>query len=258
MTTDWKNKARDNASTIEGEIEKLTYGHWDNFKRDYKGFWLHAKQISHLFKTLKPIAKDGRQELWNQFSKICDETKKKQQSEHEDRVYKSKQHKADIFHEISRAEVNTFFGFDFPDLEEMKRLSHLLNQASRMLSENKQDMFGEHKQECFQRIQEVRRAHDAWWVELKNHKRQKHEEFQTRVRSNIAKNQDRLRKAGNALESCRRNADDLRDKIASAYNDNWAAEAMGWLAELEEKIRDIEDSIAQLEEWIEEDENKLR
>jgi predicted nucleic acid-binding Zn-ribbon protein len=127
-----------------------------------------------------------------------------------------------------------------------------------MLSKYKEEMFGEHKQECFQLIGEIREIHDRWWSDLKQHKSKKHSEFQERVRRNIQKNQERHRKATEALERMRSKASELQDKINSAWNDEFRSRAYGWLSETEDKIRDIENSIYQIEEWIREDEQKLR
>jgi len=145
--------------------------------------WSHAKRISQLCKQLKPLKKDDREDLWARFSSVCEEIKQKQQSEHQERVWKSKRHLENILSEISHAEVNTFFGFDPPDIQEMKRLGQVLKQASKMLSEYKGEMIGEHKQECFNRIQQVRRDHDAWWKDLTRHRDRKREEFEARVSS---------------------------------------------------------------------------
>lgn len=251
-------KAHQNAIALGREIDELSSGHWDMFKRDYRSFWAHAKRISQLFRESKPLKKEERENLWSRFSAICNELKQKQQSEHQGRVWKSEKLRDDILSVISSAEVNTLFGFDPPDIEEMKRLSEVLKRASHMLSDNKGEMLGGHKQECFNRIQEVRRSHDAWWADLKGHRDERRGEFQARVRANLEKNYERHRRATEALHSCQRSADDLRDKIASAWNDNWASDARGWLSDLEDKIRDIEGSIEQIEDWIKEDESKLR
>jgi F0F1-type ATP synthase membrane subunit b/b' len=119
-------------------------------------------------------------------------------------------------------------------------------------------MFGEHKQECFNRIQEVRAVQDAWWEMLTQHRSRSFEERQARIRANLEQNYERHRKAAAALESCRAHADELRDQIASAWSEDWRSRAEGWLAELEDKIRDIESSLERIEEWIREDESKLR
>lgn len=258
MTNNYENQTAQNALTIEKEIDSLSNGHWDMFKKDYRSFWEHAKKISQLFKTVKPIKKEDREELWTKFSSACDEAKRKQQSEHQDRFAKSKNLRDDILYDISSAEVQSLFGFDPPDVKEMERLSQILKRAGQRLSEKKEDIIGEHKQDCFNRIQDVRRSHDIWWEELKRHRDKKQENFQSRVKQNLENNYERHRKATDALRACERNADELRDKISSAYNDGWASDARGWLSELEDKILDIERSIEKIEGWIQEDEEKLR
>ncbi len=251
-------KARANARAIESEIQSLASGHWDWFERQYKDFWAHARQISHMFKTLKPLRREDRERLWNKFNSICEETKRKQQSEYENRKYKSERHRNDIISEAERARPCSLFGFFPPDVQEMKALGLVLRNASSMLSKYKSEMFGEHKQECFERIQEIRRVHDAWWEELKRHRSRRQEEFQQRVRANLERNYERHRKASDALRRLRNHADDLRHKISTAWNDDFRNRAYGWLSETEDKIRDIEDSLRQIEEWIREDEEKLR
>lgn len=258
MSDNWIEQAVQNASTLEREIDGVSDGHWDTFKRDYRSFWVHAKEIAQLFKKLEPLKKEDREDSWSRFSLTCGETKQRQKSEHQERMCKSERLRDDVLSEISSSEVNTFFGFDPPDVEEMKRLSQILKHAGRMLSDNKKEMLGEHKQECFSRIQEVRRSQDAWWADLKRHRDRKLESFQSKARTNLEKNYERHRKAIEALRSCERSAEELRDKIASAWNDDWASDARGWLSDLEDKIRDIESSIHRIEDWIQEDEAKLR
>jgi NADH dehydrogenase/NADH:ubiquinone oxidoreductase subunit G len=251
-------KARANAKAIESEIQSISLGHWDWFKRQYKDFWTHARQISDLFKTLKPLTKEDRERLWNKFSSICEDVKRKQNSEYEDRKFKSEQRHNAIISEIERARPCTLFGLDPPDVDEMKALGQVLRKAGKMLSDCKSEMLGEHKQECFERIQEIRKIHDAWWESLKQHRSKKSDDYQIRIRNNLERNYERHRKATAALESCRRHADELRDKIASAWNEDWKDKAYTWLSETEDKIRDIEQSIERIENWIREDEEKLR
>jgi hypothetical protein len=260
MTSDYNYNANNNASRIDNELDELSSGHWKIplVERDYRSFWGHSKSIVHLFKTLKPIRKEDREELWNRYSEICAETKRQKNEEIQERLCTSERHKRGILHEVSSARVNTLFGFDPPDIQEMKRLSQVLKDARRMLTEYKGEMLGGHKQECFNEIQDVQETHNAWWNDLRKHKDEKHREFLARVRRNIEKNNEKIRKAYSALDSCNRNADELRDKISSSWNDNWADRASGWLSDLENKISDIEDSIRRMEGWIREDEQKLQ
>lgn len=256
--SEFDEKACANARSIESEIGMLSHGHWNMFKRQYKSFWSHAKKISDMFRTLKPLHNDDRQKLWEKFSSICNEVKAKQASEHENREFQSKQHRNEIISEAESARVCTLFGFAPPDVQEMKSLGRTLRNASSLLSKYKEEMFGEHKQECFKLTQEIRHIHDLWWNELKQQRSKRQEEFQQRIRANLEKNYERHRKATDALRRVRNHADDLRSQISSAWNDDFRDRAYGWLSETEEKIRDIEDSIRQIEDWISEDEDKLR
>jgi len=132
-----------------------------------------------------------------------------------------------------------------------------LRNASELLSEYKDEMLGKHKQECFERIKDVRHLHDLYWAEIIKMRGQKHDEFKQRVRNNLERNYERLRKANSALEKVRNHAADLQDQIHSAWSDDYRDRAYGWLSEAEVKINDIEESISQIEKWIREDEDKL-
>ena len=72
----------ENRSAIQRSIDSLCSDHdlrWiDNWKltqRNLKGFFSDAKQVSDMFKELKPIRKEDRNEMWNEFQKLCNEAK---------------------------------------------------------------------------------------------------------------------------------------------------------------------------------------
>jgi hypothetical protein len=202
--------------------------------------------------------KAQRDEAWERFNSLRDEALRRNQDESNNRRWKSESHRSTILRQIESARPRTLLGFDPPDIEDMKALGQVLREAGQMLSRYKGEMLGEHKQECFEAIQDMRQVHDAWWEELDRARYKRRQEQEAKIRNNLERNYERHRKATQALESCRSHADELRSQIASAWNDNWASKAEGWLSELEDKIADIERSIEQIEEWIHEDENKLR
>lgn len=49
------------------------------------------------------------------------------------------------------------------------------------------EMFGEHKQECFDRIVEIQKIHDEWWSHLKQVRAAEQGE---RIRANLEKNHE--------------------------------------------------------------------
>lgn len=222
----------------------------------WKDIWAKAAEIQAGFKGMRYPTKAQRDEAWERFNSLRDEASRRNQDESNNRRWKSESHRSTILREIESARPRTLFGFDPPDIEDMKALGQVLREAGQMLSRYKGEMLGEHKQECFEAIQDMRQVHDAWWEELDRARYKKRQEREARIRNNLERNYERHRKATQALESCRSHADELRSQIASAWNDNWASKAEGWLSELEDKIADIERSIEQIEEWIRED--KLR
>jgi hypothetical protein len=76
--TDWVEQSRSNANIFEAEIERLGNAHGDSLALrdfDYDGFWVHAREIAALFKTLKAIASPDRERLWAKYSSACEATR---------------------------------------------------------------------------------------------------------------------------------------------------------------------------------------
>lgn len=256
-----RQEAEANASKLRWEIDGLAAGHKDVFTRRYKEFWQHARKISALFKELKPLHPTDRERLWSRFSQLCEEAKGEQKEAVDNKRHKSAQRKADILFHIRAAEMpsgNFVMSIGPPNIAEMKSRGRALKKATNLLSEYKHEMMGTDKQECFERIKTTRESHDFWWQELRKRRDRKHEEFRARVRANLERNRERQRRTADALQRHEERARDLRAKIASAWNPDWAAKASGWLSELEAKIRDIEQHLSRIESWILEDEEKLR
>lgn len=248
---------KDNAFKIKGEIYDLDHLYRGEFKQNPKEFWDKAKIIGDMFKSMK-LRKDDREELWSKFSVICEDEKRKQKNDYEKREFKSKMHRDEILNDVERTRPCSLFGLQPPNIAEMKALGNNLRAAGKLLSHYKEEMYGEHKQECFNAIKEMQKIHDAWWSELSGHRSRSRDEFQQRLRDNIEKNTEKLRKATYALERARNHANELRNQIDSAWSDSYKERACEWLSEEENRINSIGDSIRLIEEWIEKDREKLR
>lgn len=85
-----EDAAKSNAKAIENEIDKLKNGHWNFFRRQYNEFWSHSKEITEMFRTLKPLAPSDRERLWEKVSLIREEAKRNQTREREARLADSK------------------------------------------------------------------------------------------------------------------------------------------------------------------------
>ena len=215
MAQDNFTKSKSNADLIEKEIFDLKIGHWSFGERIYKDFWSHVKEINSMFKDMKPLFREDRERLWQHFGEICNEVRLIQTKEFSDREFKSETYFDDIMELIKDSRINTLFGFDMPDIEEMKRLGNLLKRAGDKLSEKKHQMTAKHKQECFQEIKEVRSAHDSWWEDLKGHKQNRREDYSERIKENLNKNIGKHKTATITLEKLKDHREDLQDKIYS-------------------------------------------
>jgi FMN-dependent NADH-azoreductase len=261
-----RSRSRQLADSILAKVEQAQPSDFilspDDLRETLKDLGNHLRQAGEMLSRHKhEMLGEHKQECFNRIQEMrathqvyWDRVKSSQ----DQRQSRSRQLANDILSEIEGSRPCDLFGFMPPDVEEMKCLGRKLRDAGQRLSSHKREMFGEHKQECFDRIQEMRKVHDAWWEMLTQHRSQSFEDRQSRIRANIDQNYERHRKAAAALESCRTHADELRNQIASAWNDDWRSRAEGWLAELEDKIRDIESSLERIEEWIREGESRLR
>jgi hypothetical protein len=257
----YNEKARRNFETIEDELSELADHYlWlnTNHSKEYKDFWNHAKEITELFKTLKPIKKEDREKLWSDFGSQCEEMRRKQTQDNDNLKIKSNEFKDRIMRELKDADIGYKYEFDSPSIEAMKRLGSHLKEAGALLSLYKNEMTFEHKQECWERIEGIQKEHNAWWESLTGHRSQSRENFKDKIRANIDKNRESLKKAEEALERCKARQEDIQEKIRNAWNDNFIEMAEGWLSEEEAKETSIENNIQRIEDWISEDEEKLR
>ncbi len=95
--------ARRQAEQIEGEIESLRIGHWDLGARRYREFFVHAKQISELFKHSRAVSHMERQRLWELFSSLCDKVRQEEDREKQSRAGESREKRGVIESNIREA-----------------------------------------------------------------------------------------------------------------------------------------------------------
>lgn len=221
--------------------------------------WRLAAEIQEGFNSkIRYPTREERDRAWGNFNFLRGELAKRSKEDEDWRKNISSRHKSQILGKVGSSKPDEFFGFSPVNKERMKMYGATLNSAGNMLSENKHEMLGEDKQECFEAIRQMRDEHNIWWEHLRIEKIERIGTFKNRVRSNLTQNYERLQKAKDALENCRNQAAVLRNEIASAWNEDWRGRREGWLAELEDRTVDIEKSIERIEGWIEEDEMKLR
>lgn len=235
----------------------------------WKEFWEKCDEIGKGFKGVRYPSKQDREKAWKEFCYIRKEAVEYRNNEFNNRKFKSKSHRDYILREISLCQPRDLFGLDPVDIDDMKSLGKSLKEAVNYFSENKTEMLGGHKKECYEAILEMRRVHDAWWEHLKKIRNEiyegkqrewerKQEKFRERVQRNLEINYERLSSANASLQRLQDHADELRSNISSAWNDDYADRASGWLSETENQIYEKEQYIRRIEEWIREDEDKLK
>jgi hypothetical protein len=182
---------------------------------DWKVLWAKATEIQNSFRGTRYPTRQERDHAWTRFSNLRNAASDKAESDRDERRSQSEYHRDSILRQVESARPTTLIVFGDPEVAEMKHLSQVLNEARTMLGRNKTEMPGEDKQECFTKIQEMQVTHDAWWSHLKQLRSSEREEA---IRTNSKKNYERYRNASEALEHYRSRVDELRAKIASAFD----------------------------------------
>ena len=92
----WDEQEKANADALEQQIEALSLHGSASPELQDGEFWARAKEISSIFKTLRPLQKTDQDRLWARFSRICEEMKVTQEQEREYRRDQSSQKRNQI------------------------------------------------------------------------------------------------------------------------------------------------------------------
>ncbi len=216
----WLSQAHKNAEQLDEAVRKLsllTCPIASNLPiiTKYQDFWNQAKQISTLFKELKPLAREDRDLLWKQFNDLCGEVKTQQRSEYGALESLSKGH----FDEIEQFTEQAILGCTGQqDVRELQDRGKALKKAGDLLGKYKHEMLAKHKKASFDRIQEIRKVHDAAWKNISPEKLRMPAGSESRIRENLKSNHERYRKAAGALLNFQIGAANLREYIDSCGN----------------------------------------
>jgi hypothetical protein len=258
----WLKNAHINAEHLDREIKNLvslTRPIRENrpIVTKYQDFWNQAKQITALFKGLKPLAQSDRDLLWKQFNDLCREVKEKQKTEYGTLESLSQQHFNEIMKLADLAQISPGAQV-VPDIYELVERGQALKNAGDTLGRFKHAMIAKHKKASFDKIQEIRKTHDAAWDSLNAVKPKQQVGTNPGARKNLETNYERYKKAANALENFQIGRDHIRSFLASCNDPEKGAKARIQLAETEARIKDIEEGLRKLRKWIAEDEQNLK
>ncbi|MEA3049092.1 MAG: hypothetical protein QOG84_928 [Sphingomonadales bacterium] len=226
-------------------------------RNDWRPVWDKAREVQGAFnaKPQFPTVTE-RQEAWTRFNALRDEASQIAKEERSDFETMSSSHRDDLMGDLRYLEcdgteislADAVFGS--MDAEGMKQLGAKLGVVSRRFSEVKHRMTREHKQEVFDRIQEVRASHDRFWGRRKQameraraERDERRAQFVDRVRANIRGNYERLAKAEAAEERVRSNLRSNYEKLSDARSESFAERVRSWISEDEDRLEDIRRSI---------------
>ena len=257
----WLRNAHTNAELLDREINNLvllTSPIRENRPviTKYQDFWNKAKQITVLFKELRPLAPGDRDLLWNQFNTLCSEVKEKQKAEYGALESLSRGHFDEIMKLADLARLPS--GTPCMGIHELVERGKALKNAGNTLGKFKHEMIAKHKKTGFDEIQKIRKTHDAAWESVNAAKPKQQTGTKFRARKNLEANYERYRKAASALENFQIGRDHIRTFLATCDDPVKAAKAKIQLGETEARIRDIEEGIRKLGKWIAEDEQILK
>jgi hypothetical protein len=125
----WKELCRENAHTLTSEINCLQNDYADplGFWHRYGDFWEHARRVSAMFKTLKPLFRDDRERLWSAFSAACEDIRKVQARERESRLNDSREKRDLVMSKIREAYFQAKGARDSGELAEADAFSAKLS-----------------------------------------------------------------------------------------------------------------------------------
>ena len=267
----FSDKVRKYNSVLDGLSFKTVYGMLDvlgSSIHDWRPVWQAAKEIQELFKSgIRYPSKELHDQAWTKFNDARNDASRIANEERDKERDISGQWRDFIIREaelVRYLPLGMFTSFVADEAEEMKKLGKFLNETAEALSKHKDSMIRLHKDECWERIQDVRATHQAFWESYSKAREARHREYRERMRAryekteqNIQDNRERLAKAEDALGRVEATIEKLEGLIASAYSDNFREAHEGFLQEAERKRDSIQESIERIQGWIQTSEAEL-
>lgn len=240
-------------------------------RNDWRPVWEAARELQALFDD-RPMfpSREERETAWRRLNELRDEAGRVSREEFEDVKQMSTFYRGHLMSDLSDVAVDpsVFQPLDAilgsATAEDMKQLSLRLNAIQRQFSEWKDKLISVHKQEIFDRIQEVRAMHQRFWTarneaweRQKEHREARRTAFVARVQSNIERNRERLAKAESIEERILDNISENHSKLSHARTVEFAARVRSWIENDEGELEGIREHIARVRNWIREDEERL-
>ena len=258
----WKEQCRVNACSLESEINRLQSDYSDplGFWCRYDDFWAHARRISEMFKTLKPLFQEDRERLWAAYSTACEEIKQAQARERESRRADSREKRDLVMSKIREA---YFQAKEAADSAEFAQADALLSEALAWMQNGWEGfntitalispilssgiMTREDREECW-----------VEWKEAKELLRLRRDEFYAEARARqIGRWRDWVEQNENMIETLQGEIDHCEKLERNARTEEFADRVRGRIEAKSQKISDLERRNGELESKIDEVESRL-
>jgi hypothetical protein len=255
----WKEQCRENACNLESEINRLQSDYTDLlglFWHQYDEFWAHARQISVMFKTLKPLFQEDRERLWAAYSTACEEMKGAQARERETRQNDPREKRDLVMSEIREAYFQAKGAASSEDFAEadallaealawMKNGWDGFNTVTQLVSSvlSTGAMTREDREECW-----------AEWQEAKELLRLRRDEFHAELRARRTSRWRRwVEQNDGFIDTLRAEIDDCETLERDARTEEFATRVRSWIeakaqkiAKLERRNEELDTKIAQV------------
>lgn len=262
---------------------------------DFKAIWQQIKITGAAFKGVRFPTKDEHQEAWSRFQNLVQKVKDKQnerRSKFKEKAESSEKLRDSLIRRAENALPDSGLGdliltlatgginiileqtldmllgpFDRRK-EELIQSSRALKAAWDEFSSQKGQLLRDDKNTVYHALKSTQEQLDELWAQYKEErqstldaffqgKRQRHAEWRERTLANIRKNQERKSRLEGVLDHKRGHLNELHDRLADAWSDDYRSRVEGWISEEEAAINDIEGKIYEINGWISEDLAKL-
>lgn len=226
-------------------------------RHDWRPLFALSKEIQAAFSGgVHFPTLEERNGAWAKFNEARSLLHQRSGEEREKFGNQSRTHRDNILEHIKYAGYSKFtlFGSQLtPD--DMRDKSRLITEAGQMLAKHKDGMLREHKDECWQRIKELRSEPDIFWRE----QAEAFSERQARRSEQLDRKQDQIHRLSEILVGKRSFLERQQsvlaeniERLSRTRNPAKLLEIGGWIADRERLIASVSDDIRSIEARIDE------
>lgn len=222
----------------------------------WSDMWTLVDVIHRAFRRVRYPFREEREKAWERFASL---RKHANAASAKDRDMR-KQTSAPILEQVNSLLQEAVVPDTDLRTSDMKIRGEKLNQARKLLNDNRQHMLMEHKRACFAHIRDLQNIHDEWWAQFREERKKRQEEYDKRLGDIAADLEDTRKKCTEAqsqLDEYRKKAEKIRARLGGQRMSSWTANAASLLSEYEDEMHTLEGQVAEYESLIRRVEQRL-